>query len=115
MVLQSYEYRKCHVVTGITVTDSDSSIGQVGTIDSNSLPENPASLTAAGTAAAGNYGNTGTLSGQPVDPTTRPSAMSLQPPTQAVISFRTGIGHHENGAEYHSRGRGRKNSGRCSG
>jgi len=51
-------------VTDITVTDSDSSIGQVGTIASLA-PGESQTLTASGTAAAGNYSNTGTVSGQP--------------------------------------------------
>jgi uncharacterized repeat protein (TIGR01451 family) len=52
-------------VTDITVTDSDPAIGQVGTIASLA-PGETRILTASGTAAAGNYSNTGTVSGQPV-------------------------------------------------
>lgn len=51
-------------VTNITVTDSDPEIGQVGTIDSLA-PGETRTLTATGTATAGNYSNTGTVSGQP--------------------------------------------------
>ena len=52
-------------VTNITVTDSDPDIGQVGTIASLA-PGESQTLTASGTAEAGDYSNTGTVSGQPV-------------------------------------------------